>query len=76
LYQRLLQAYEGSGAYDHAEDVLYVWRAAWPDDEQVQLGGQWFYDRLDRRDDAELAAGNLPRDELDAGRTAWLDTRS
>ncbi len=76
LYQRLLQAYEGSGAYDHAEDVLYVWRAAWPDDEQVQQAGQWFYERLDRRDDAELAAGNLPRDELDAGRTAWLDTRS
>lgn len=76
LYQRLLQAYEQHGAYDHAEDVLYVWRAAWPDDTQVQREGQHFYQRLHERTDAELAAGNLPRDEVDAGHAAWLDARS
>jgi len=76
LYQRLLQAYEATGAYDHAEDVLYLWRAAWPDDKQVQQAGQWFYERLHGRNDAELTAGNLPRDELEWGRQAWLDPRS
>lgn len=76
MYQRLLQAYEGSGAYDHAEDVLHMWRAAWPTDEQIGQEGQWFYERLAQHTDDELAAGNLPRDEVDAGREAWLSNRS
>ncbi len=75
LYQRLLQAYEGTGAYNHAEDVLHLWRAAWPADEQVQQAGEWFYERLAQQSDDDLAAGNLPRDELDAGREAWLHRR-
>lgn len=76
MYHRLLQAYEQTGAYDRAEDVLYVWRAAWPGDEQVQQEGHWFYERLAQHADDVLAAGNLPRDELDAGREAWLNERS
>jgi hypothetical protein len=63
----LFRYYESAGKYSKAEDVLFEaledsggadWVAA----------GQAFYERLAGKSDAELAAGNLPREELEESR--------
>lgn len=71
-YAALLVYYEQRGEYGRAEDVLYDWL-----DSEVALHdlnsvnpvemGVNFYRRLLARSDAELAQGNLPRPEVEAG---------
>src|SRR3954451_18363 len=63
--RQLWQHYERSGAFANAEDWLF---ALLDDDPAALPDGIAFYDRLARCTDQELAHGNLPRDEVAAGR--------
>ncbi len=72
LNAMLLEYYERTGAFAKAEDVLFAMRAASPEDDSIRTAGRAFYRRLQQRGDEELMAGNLPRDEVDAG-LAGLD---
>jgi len=58
------------GAYARAEDELFAWLEAAPSDDVVRAGYA-FYGALAGRDDAELAAGDLPRDEVLEGAQAF-----
>jgi hypothetical protein len=60
----LLHYYEQHGAFARAEDVLFDLLGARPDDHGLAEVGMAFYERLLELDDARLAAGNLPRDEV------------
>jgi len=72
LNAMLLEYYERTGAYGKAEDILFAMRAQAPEDDSVRTSGRAFYRRLQHRADDDLIAGNLPRDEVDAG-LAGLD---
>ncbi len=61
---RLFAYYESVGKYDRAENVLFD--LIDQDPEQIRTGLD-FYARLKAKDDAELARGNLPRDEIEEG---------
>lgn len=63
----LLHYYEQHGAFARAEDVLFELLGARPDDAVLAEVGMAFYERLLELDDARLLAGNLPRDEVQAG---------
>ena len=67
INSQLLQYYERIGAFAKAEDVLFAMRAAEPDDDSVRALGRSFYRRLQHRSDADLLAGELPRDEVEDG---------
>jgi hypothetical protein len=65
--QKLFAYYETTGKYAKAEDLLFETlensaEAAW-----IDMGRQ-FYERVAAKSDAELAAGNLPREELEESR--------
>lgn len=64
--QKLFRYYEAAGKYSKAEDVLFGVLEAAGSDEWLAVGRE-FYARLASRSDKELAAGNLPREELDEG---------
>jgi tetratricopeptide (TPR) repeat protein len=59
--------YERSGCYADAEDTLYEAIEGEEGDEQLVDAGIGFYRRLLARDDGDLAAGDLPRAEVQAG---------
>lgn len=59
--ERLFTYYEATGRYDRAEDVLFDMIDQ--DTRHIHTGLQ-FYERLGKKDDAELIRGNLPRDEV------------
>jgi hypothetical protein len=62
---RLWGYFEAAGRYARAEDVLFelLERDQWP--ETLVTAGVTFYERLLTRGDAELEAGDLPRDEVE-----------
>jgi hypothetical protein len=63
----LMRHYEATGQFAKAEDALYsILDEVGPDAEVIRFG-RAFYERLLRRSDASLAAGNLPRDEAEEG---------
>jgi Family of unknown function (DUF6483) len=64
---KLFAYYETAGRYSKAEDLLFETLEASADAAWVELGRQ-FYERLAAKSDAELAAGNLPREELEESR--------
>jgi hypothetical protein len=64
---RLMQHYERLGEFGKAEDGLFAMLEAEPDDPRLLEFGIAFYHRLKSRSDASLCAGNLPREELNAG---------
>ena len=64
---RLLQYYEQAGAYGKAEDVLALLLDAEPHSREVVALGRGFYRRLLQVGDDALAAGNLPREEVEEG---------
>ncbi|MBU0492880.1 MAG: hypothetical protein KKA73_20435 [Chloroflexi bacterium] len=64
----LSRYYEGTGEYARAEDALFEALEAEPGNADALAAGQAFYDRLQQHSDEALAAGNLPRDEVAAGR--------
>ncbi len=69
-YSLLMLYYEQIGAFSKAEDVLFEMRDAAADPvtlaEVVDMGSA-FYRRLQQQSDAALSAGNLSRDEVQAG---------
>ena len=70
----LMQHYERIGDFAKAEDSLFTMLESDPDNPGIIEFGIAFYDRLATKDDSALAAGNLPRTELEAG-LAELQTR-
>jgi hypothetical protein len=66
----LMQHYERTGEFGKAEDALFAIVEAEPGNAAVVELGTAFYERLQRRSDAALVAGNLPRAELAAGLAA------
>jgi len=62
---RLLQYYERDGSFDKAEDLLH--ELADRDYPDILGAGKAFYTRLLEKSDADLASGNLPRDEVKEG---------
>ena len=67
LRGRLFAYYEAAGKYSKAEDVLFETLEATADRAWIETGQQ-FYERLAAKSDAELTAGNLPREELEESR--------
>jgi hypothetical protein len=63
----LMQYFESIGQYAKAEDALYRMLEAEASNRAAMEFGVQFYDRLRRRTDEELALGNLPRAEVEAG---------
>lgn len=63
----LMRHYEQSGEFAKAEDCLFALLEADPANAGILEFGVAFYERLRRQTDANLAAGNLPRPELEAG---------
>lgn len=75
-YRHLIGHYERQGAYAAAEDVLYTWleyretaalTGAGRDLIDPITAGAAFYQRLLQKEDDALLAGNLPREEIEAG---------
>lgn len=66
----LMQHYERTGAFARAEDALFALLDAEPGNEAVWGLGMAFYERMDHHSDADLLTGDLPREELKAGRDA------
>jgi len=64
---RLMQHYELAGEFAKAEDCLFAMLEAEPVKAGLADFGIAFYERLRGQSDASLAAGNLPRPELEAG---------
>ena len=59
--------YERTGEFAKAEDSLYAMLDVEPRNAGLLEFGIAFYERLARQSDDVLAAGNLPRTELEAG---------
>ena len=64
---RLMQYYERIGEFAKAEDCLFAMIESEPADPGLVEFGIAFYQRLRGHSNAALAAGNLPRQELEAG---------
>jgi hypothetical protein len=63
----LMRHYEATGQFAKAEDALFSILDASGADPEVIGFGRAFYERLLRRSDASLVAGNLPRGEAEQG---------
>jgi hypothetical protein len=63
----LMQHYENAGDYAKAEDALFAMVNNGPAERELLDFGISFYQRLQGRTDNQLAEGNLPRAEVDAG---------
>jgi len=63
----LMRHYEATGQFAKAEDALFSILDARGADPEVIGFGRAFYERLLRRSDASLVAGNLPRGEAEQG---------
>jgi Family of unknown function (DUF6483) len=66
---RLMQHFERSGQFAKAEDRLFEMLQAEPEHPGLVEFGLAFYERMERQSDDRLLTGNLPRTELEAGRT-------
>jgi hypothetical protein len=64
---KLFAYYEAAGKYSKAEDVLFETLGASTDAAWIEAGRQ-FYQRIAAKSDAQLTAGNLPRQELEESR--------
>jgi hypothetical protein len=62
--KKLFRYYEQAGKFSKAEDVLFEGLETSADSGWLQEGRS-FYERLSAKSDEELAAGNLPREELE-----------
>lgn len=65
LNQLLLRYYHKTGQYDEAENVLFDALEETPEDEATIKMGITFYQLILKESDAQLEAGNLPRDEAE-----------
>ena len=66
LNQLLLRYYHKTGQFGEAEDVLFDMLEEAPEDEEIIKMGITFYQLILKESDAQLEAGNLPRDEAEA----------
>jgi hypothetical protein len=66
-HARLMQHYERTGEFAKAEDALFVMLDAEPENGPLLELGVSFYRRLNTQSDIQLADGNLPRAEVEAG---------
>jgi hypothetical protein len=66
-HARLMQHYELIGDFAKAEDALFAMLESEPKNPAVLELGIGFYERLRSQTDDNLAAGNLPRAELENG---------
>ena len=64
---RLMLHYERTGDFAKAENALFGMIDAEPNQPGLIEFGKAFYNRLNNKSDAALAAGNLPRPEIEAG---------
>lgn len=64
---RLMQHYERTGEFGKAEDALFAMLDAEPEHAPLLELGISFYRRLEGQSNAQLADGNLPRAEVEAG---------
>lgn len=69
----LIHYYETEGRYGEAEDILFEWIEAEPGSSEAIETGAALYQRLLQTDDGTLAAGGLPRAEVEAGLAELLD---
>jgi hypothetical protein len=67
----LMRHYEESGQYAKAEDALFSLLDTMGADSEIIGFGRAFYERILRRSDAALLAGNLPRKEAEQGRNEF-----
>jgi tetratricopeptide (TPR) repeat protein len=65
--QMIFRYYEKTGRYARAEDVLFEMLETHPAESDLFTSGAAFYERLKRKSPADLAAGNLARDEVEEG---------
>lgn len=65
--EKLFRFYEASGKFSKAEDLLFETLETSANGTWVEAGKR-FYERLAAKSDAELEAGNLPREELEESR--------
>lgn len=77
-YALLLRYYEAAGNYAQAEDTLFEWQENETEifDPQIPSAaeaGMLFYERILQKSDEELTAGNLPREEAEAGLAELLE---
>jgi hypothetical protein len=63
----LMEHYERTGQFGKAEDALFAILDGNVDNDVALNFGISFYERLLGRSDAQLADGNLPRNEVEAG---------
>jgi hypothetical protein len=66
---RLMQHYERNGEFGKAEDALFAMMEFELQNPTLIEFGIAFYERIRNHDDSSLAAGNLPRPELEASLT-------
>lgn len=69
----LLTYFEQRGDFAQAEDMIFTWREMEPTSPAPLEAGIAFYGRLQEKTDAQLLAGNLPRDEVEAGLAELLE---
>ena len=67
----LMRHYEESRQYAKAEDALFSLLDTMGADSEIIGFGRAFYERILRRSDAALLAGNLPRKEAEQGRNEF-----
>ncbi len=77
-YALILRYYEAAGDYARAEDTLFDWQENEaemfnPDAPSSAEAGVAFYERILQKNDEELEAGNLPREEAAAGLVDLLE---
>ena len=72
----LMRHYERSGEFAKAEDALFAALEAEPEKAGLVDFGVSFYERLRGQSDASLAAGNLPRPELEGGLAELLGQKN
>ena len=76
LNKLLLRYYHKAGQYDEAENVLFDMLEESPEDEEIINMGTTFYQLILQESDAQLEAGNLPREEAEASLKELLALRS
>lgn len=63
--------FEHAGRFAEAEDALFQLQEITGPGAEVRRLGDSFYQRLRRMSDERLAAGNLPREEVEQGAEQW-----
>lgn len=71
VFKQLMKYFELRARYASAENGLFDWLDS--GEHGAAEEGVRFYERLMRKDDEQLAAGGLPRNEVEEGQKEFLD---